>query len=177
MATSSRLAREQTEKAFAAYLNANRTATPLAGIPVQVRKGKLLDNGTLELENLDEIPLPCVAVACPRSRPHDGGWPVCELHILSLNSVDEDQAATKASARFGFIAELLSEDHDATVKAALNMPSALPDNRVVKNYNVIGFYQTEDMGQETDRHWIDHLVFEVHCNPTDDLNGDGQDDL
>jgi hypothetical protein len=272
MATSSRLAREQTEKAFAAYLNDHR-GSALDGIPVQIRKGKFKDDGTLELENLDEIPLPCVAVACPRSHPHDGGWPVCELHILSLNSVDDENAATKASQRFGYIAALLGEENTESVMTSLNYRGPLPytkfgdldtmtvggeplvwdvahgawapagvdwdnvtgyivaaaqitgdpytsglsilqylagavvsshlypviapgvivqdpagpqitdfepvtgiDSRAVRNFKVFGFYQTEDMGQETDRHWIDHLVFEVHCNPTDDIDGDGEDD-
>lgn len=186
MATTARLAREQTEKAFAAYLNAHRTSTPLTGIPVFVRKGKFLDGGTFELERVDEIPLPAICVSCPRSKPHDMGYPVCELHILVLTSVDEMNTATPpapvaasvAAARFGYVAELFSEDNEPAVKLALNLPlSGGVDNRVVKNFKVFGFYQTEDMGQETDRHWIDHLIFEVHCIPTDDADGDGNDDV
>lgn len=186
MATNSRLAREQAEKAFAAYINGNRAGSPLAtpAVPVFVRKGKLLDNGSFELENVDEIPVPSIAVSCPRAKPHDMDYPVCEVHILCLTSVDEDNGAsppvkvgaTVAAARFGFIANLFGEENTAAVIAAMNRPtSPTPDNRVVKNFRVFGFYQTEDMGQETDRHWIDHLVFEVHCQPTDDVDGDGED--
>jgi hypothetical protein len=227
--------------------------------------------GAFELENVDEIPVPSVAVSCPRSKPHDMGYPVCELHIMSLTSTDEASAATKAADRFGFIAALLGEENTDAVIAALNYkwpftntkfgnldtmtvdgdplvwdnshgvwapadidfnnangylvavaqvssdpyvtgmsliryvngaaqssnlyPISPPgvivqdpdgpqitdfdavenvDARAVQDFQAFGFYQTEDMGQETDRHWIDHLVFEVHCQPTDDLDGDGE---
>jgi hypothetical protein len=176
MATLDRLAREQCEKAFAAYIISQKTGSALAtpvDVPVHVRKGKLKDDGTFELENVDEVPVPCIAVSCPRTKPHDMGYPICELHILSMTSVDEVNAATIAAARFGFIAELLNDDNIEVVKAAMNKPVGT-DNRVVKDFNVFGFFLSEDMGQETDRHWIDHIVYEVHCIPTDDTDGDGQ---
>lgn len=186
MATTSRLAREQAEKAFAAYIIANKPSSPLASpdVPVFVRKGKLMGDGIFQLENVDEIPIPSIAVACPRTKPHDMGYPVCEVHVLCLTSVDEMNSATPpvavgatvAAARFGYLANLFGEENYDTVKAAMNRPtSPAADNRVVKNFTMFGFYQTEDMGQETDRHWIDHLVFEAHCQPTDDLDGDGAD--
>jgi hypothetical protein len=172
-----RLAREQCEKAFASYINTHKTGTALAtpvAVEVRVRKGTLTDDGAFTFENVDEIPLPCIAVSCPRVKPHESvGYPICELHVLVLTSVDEQDAADRASARFGYLAELFSDDKLATLMAAMNQPVSGPDNRVIKNFNLFGFALVEDMGQETDRHWMDHLVFEVHCNPTDDTNGDG----
>lgn len=181
MATLDRLSREQCEKAFAAYLNSIRAGSAIENVPVFVRKGKLMDDGSFQLENVDEIPVPSIAVSCPKSTPHDLGYPICELHVMSLTSVDElntadppvPVGASVAAARFGFIAEKLDESNLPAVIAAVSKPVGT-DNRVIKNFNVFGMYQTDDLGQETERHWIDHLVFEVHCVPSDDLDGDGQ---
>lgn len=175
MPTSLRLAREQCEKAFAAYLLAQKTALedecPLVSpvdVPVLIRKGQLSEDGTYTLQNPDEIPLPAVAIACPKAAPHEMGYPICELHFMILTGADETDAATRASARYGFLAELFDESHFADLQAALNKPADPdPDERAVQNFSIFGFYQTEDIGQETGRHWIDHLVYEVHCQPTD----------
>lgn len=186
MATLNRLAREQCEKAFANYIiqkkindptNAAALLTP-ADVPVHVRKGKLAADGSFVLQNVDELPVPCIVLSCPRARNHEMDYPVCELHILCLTSVDErdaagsPNAASIAAARFGYIAELLDETNLAAVRTALNKPAGT-DTRIVKDFFVFGLYLTEDMGQETERHWIDHMIYEVHCIPTDDTDGDG----
>ncbi|CAN5458271.1 hypothetical protein BH20VER3_BH20VER3_00450 [soil metagenome] len=176
MSTSLRLAREQCEKAFAGYLLAKKTELGLecplvspVGVGVFIRKGQFDEDGNYVLQNPDEIPLPAVAVACPRATPHDMGYPVCELHLMIFTGADEESAADRASARFGFLHELFDESHTAELFAALNPPVAPdPDLRAVQNFSIFGFYLTEDMGQETGRHWIDHLVYEVHGQPTDE---------
>lgn len=185
MATNIRLAREQCEKAFAAYFQwiaahppawAGGVTTPLTdptAVNIFIRKGQFDANGLYHLERPDEILLPAVCLAVPQVKPHPGmEYPICELHVIIMNGVDEKDVNSRQSSRFGFIAELLDESHKAELFAAVNKPDSGADNRVVKNFNLFGFYQTEDMGKETGRHWIDHLVFECHCLPTDDINGD-----
>ena len=176
MSTSLRLAREQCEKAFAAYVLAQKTALgadcPLVDpvdVPVLIRKGQFSEDGTYVLQNPDEIPLPAVCIACPRSTPHEMGYPICELHLMILSGSDEEDAATRASARYGFLAELFDESHLANLQAAMNKPADPdPDERAVQNFVLFGLVLTEDMGQETGRHWIDHVVYGVHCQPTDE---------
>lgn len=172
MATTERLAREQCEKAFAGFFNSIKAGSPLAApdVPVFIRKGSFNADGVYELENPNEIPLPSLCLACPRSKPHEMGYPICELHVVLLTSADETDASTQQSARFGFVSEALDDSHMADVQAALSKPAAGPDNRTVKNFTVFGFYQTEDMGQEADRRWIDQLVIDVHCTPSDDID-------
>jgi hypothetical protein len=177
--TNERLNREQCEKAFAAYIIAQKADPPDWGDPcplvdpvdvgVFVRKGQFNDAGQYVLETPEEIPLPAVCVAAARVKPHEMGYPVVELHVLVINAVDETEASTRLSARFGFVSELLDESHQSELFTALNKPVGT-DNRVVKNFHIFGFYPTEEMGQETERRWIDHLVYEVHCNPTDDAS-------
>lgn len=180
MATLFRLAREKCETAFAQYILSKKSGylvTPV-DVPVHVRRGKFLD-GQFALENPDEIPLPSVVVSCPRTVVHAMGYPVCELHILVLGSADEDDATTRQPARIGTIAELfvdvdVDSDKYGEVLAYMNKPASGPDNRPVKDFALFGFYQNEEMGEETLTTLIDHLVFECHCLPTDDVDGDGQ---
>ena len=183
MATNARLAREQCEKAFAAYLIKQKTTPPSwanpcpladpVDVPVHIRKGQFNDAGQYALEKPDDIPVPAVCIAVPRSKPHPGmEYPICELHIMILSAIDEKDANNRQSSRFGFIAELFDESHKQELFDALNLSN--PD-RLVANFSVFGMYQTEDMGQETQRRWIDHLVYEVHCQPTDDVDGDSQE--
>lgn len=184
MPTNVRLAREQCEKAFAAYLAQLKTTPPTwwvgpcpladpVDVQIFIRKGEFDADGLYQLDKPDEIPLPCVAIAVPRVKPHESmGYPICELHVMVLQGIDEADVNARQSARFGFIAELFDDSHQLEVFAALNLSN--PD-RAVKNFNVFGMYQTEDMGKETARHWIDHLVYEVHCQPTDDVDGDSKD--
>ncbi len=182
MAINVRLAREQCEKAFAAhlqYIAANPPSwanpTPLTDpepVNIFIRKGQFDANGLYHLEKPDEIVLPAVCIAVPQMRPHQGmEYPVCELHVILMTGVDEKDVNDRQSARFGFIAELFDESRKDELFARINKPALAVDDRVVKDFNLFGFYQTEDMGKETGRHWIDHLVFECHCLPTDDING------
>jgi hypothetical protein len=183
MATNVRLAREQCEKAFANYFQwiaANPPAwaanpTPLTdpvAVNVFIRKGQFDADGQYHLESPDEIALPAVCVAVPQVKPHPGmEYPICELHVIIMNGVDEEAVNDRQLARLGFIAELLDESHKDELFARLNKPALAVDDRTVKNFNIFGFYQTEDMGREEGRHWIDHLVYECHCLPTDDVNG------
>lgn len=186
MPINGRLAREQCEKAFAAYLlnvKSNPPSwsdpTPLSrpeDVGVFIRKGQFNERGEYELERPDDIPLPSVCIAVPRIKPHEiMGYPICELHVIIMNGTDEDDASNRASARFGFVAELFDDSHQVDLFAALNKPTVGPDPRAVQNFRIFGMYLTEDMGRETGRHWIDHAVFDCHCLPTDDSDGDGQD--
>lgn len=183
MATNARLAREQCEKAFAAYLLAQKTNPPSwsspcplmdpVDIPVLIRKGQFDENGAYVLEKPEEIPIPSVCVAVPRVKPHPGmDYPICELHVMVFSGVDEQDSNVRQSARFGFVSELLDESHQAELFDALNLTNP---TRVVTNFNIFGMYLTEDMGEETGRHWLDHLVYECHCQPTDDVDSDSKD--
>lgn len=174
MSTDLRLNREQCEKAFAAYLTAKKVELgnlcPLVepvDVGVYIRKGQFNEAGEYLLDNPEEIPLPFIGLACPVAKPHEGmAYPICEMHFILMTSADEESAAARASARFGFLTELFDESHQAALFAALNAPATGPDERAVKDFHIFGYYQTEDMGQETDRRWIDHLVFEAHCTPS-----------
>lgn len=187
MATNSRLAREQCEKAFAAYLIAQKVTPPAwstvpspltanggqPDVPVFIRKGQLDASGIYHLDKPDDVPLPSICIAVPRVKPHVGmDYPVCELNVLVLSSIDEDDVNARHSARVGFISELFDESHQAELFQALNLGNV---NRTVHNFNIFGMYLTEEMGEETGRHWIDHFVYECHAQPTDDVNGDSQD--
>lgn len=167
--------------AFAQWIISKKSGMLTAPTDVQVfvRRGKFLD-GALVLENPEEIPLPSVVVSCPRVVLHVMGYPVCELHVLTLNSVDEDDARERHPGRFGLVAEMFNDvdvDQDSydELLAFMRKPPSGPDNRLVKDFTVFGYAQSEEMGEETETTWIDHLVFEVHCIPTDDLDGDGED--
>lgn len=174
MATTLRLAREQAERAFAQFLISKKEGslvTPV-DVPVLIRKGKLEENGTFKLDQEgDEIPLPSLVISCPRAVVHAAGHYVCDLHVLCLNSVDEEDARSRISDRFGLVANALPDiDADPTAHQAvftfMNKPASGTDERIVKDFHLIGLVPTDDMGEETGTSWIDHLVFEVHCNPT-----------
>jgi hypothetical protein len=161
-----RLSRANLEKAIAAFLisrlaeaAADNTSPNLANInsvPVHVRMGKLDENGTFELADIDDIPLPAVCVAVPRSERHPFGYSKCEMHVIVLGSVNktkvadfpaignvtqtiseegEDVVYNKPKEQHetiaGFIAECLAEQNHDTVLADLNPPEAGPDERTV----------------------------------------------
>lgn len=181
--TNERLAREQCEKAFAAYIIAQKTSppdwfdpTPLTDpvdVPVFIRKGQFNDQGEYLVDNPDDVPLPAVCIGCPRAKPHEGmDYPICELHVIVMNAADEVNAATVHSARFGFLAELLDVSRRGDVIAALNKPIGT-DMREVQNFSVWGIIPMLEEGHEVDRRWVDHLVYEIHCVPTDDVAGAG----
>ncbi len=182
MATNIRLSRERVEQAVAQFIIERRTgalATPTE-VPVLIRKGKVdKETGKFELENPDEITLPAVVISCPRAEPHAMGYPICEVHILCMNSMAGDDAADLQAGRFGLIAELFPDvDLDRlkhlSVMTGLNKPASGTDTRKVKDFTLFDFYPTDDLGEETGHTWIDHLVFDFHCVPTDDTDGDGQ---
>jgi len=180
MATLFRLSREKCEFAFAQFILERKSGSLLTpvDVPILVRRGKITDQGQFELENAGEIPLPSIVVSCPRVTTHIMGYPICELHLLSLNSVDEDDCSVLIPARFGILADLFPDiDIDdvkyGAVLTAMNAPTPGPDVRKVRDFNVFGYAPVEDMGEETNTTWIDHIVLEVHCVPTDDVDGDG----
>jgi hypothetical protein len=194
MSTTSRLSRQQCEAVYLSYLQALMAASGndvISSVTCIARNGTIDGEGNFQLvgitgaqatddfnDQVDDLPLPALCVSAPRSREHEMGcgYQVVELHLILLTSVDEKDgggnvvASANAGTRFGFIAQAMSEDNYATALAAINEPESGPDNRAVKNFRAFGFYMTEDMGQESARHWIDHLVFEVHCVPTDDTS-------
>lgn len=177
---SERLARERCELAFAAYINAQKSvdlACPLivpVDVPIFIRKGRLDPSTGLYVlgdAEVEELPVPSINIAVPKVKPHEAlAYPICELHVILASGVDEENSAARISARFGWMCELLDESHQATIFAALNQPPA-PDNRKVKDFHVFGYYQVEEVGQEMGRKFLDHLIYDVHCVPTDDLSG------
>ncbi len=168
-----RLSRERCEQAFAQYVAeklAGLTDPPesLQNLPVFVRKGQYdSTDGTYTLDNPDEIPLPAICFGAPRVRPHEVmNYAIVELHVIVMSQVDEKDVMTRASERVGFVCELLDATNFAALETALNPPGGT-DNRVVKDFTVWGLVPTQEQGQETDRHWMDHLTYEVHCVPVD----------
>lgn len=186
MSTNSRLSRENCEKAFTAFIDASRAIpgapASVLELPILARKGKLDQDGKFQLpgitdsddpnhdDAINDLPIPCICIAAPRAVPHAAGYDVVELHLLGLNSVDEPECGARSAERFGWLAGLFTDEVNAAVIEALNKPASGPDTRVARDFMVFGFYLTEDQGQETDRHWIDHLLFEVHCQSTDDTS-------
>jgi hypothetical protein len=174
MGTPLRLTRSQTEKALCAFIKAKLPDAPSPApitAPVFIRQGQVNDEGSLILENPDDIPLPSIVVAVPSVRRHEMGYGVCEVHVVVCGGVDGTNAASKHDALAGYIMAILGEDNRGTVLTALNPPASGSDERDVKEFRAFGYLLANEFSQETGRAWMDDLVFEFHCQPTDDISG------
>lgn len=190
MSTILRKAKDKTEQAVAAFLAAKIQAETdplvefLKETPVHVRKSEFDKDGQYvppEEGDTTEIPLPCIVVCCPKATPHEVmAYPVCEVRILIMGSVDPPEAPEGEDPKdmkdlhektVGFIAALMDEEHHADNLAALNKPSVGDDERPVKDFRVFGYFHDDDNAVETDRMWIDDFTYLFHCVPTDDTSG------
>lgn len=181
-----RLSRSRLEQAIAAYITLQKSLIAdddvakgvVESIPVLTRKGEIDDDGKFKLEIMDDVPLPCYIISCPRAQTAKNGsmgYPICELHIIIMGNIDpgDDNVDVKTLSEIvvGWVAQLFSEDNFDVVIAGLNAPDEGEDTRVVKQFRIFGYVCEDETSQETDRHWIDDLSYTVHCQPTDDTTG------
>lgn len=192
MSTTLRLSRSQAEKAIAAYIKSQQAVEGqpalIANCCVEVRKGQLNEDGTFTVPGLEDAPnMPIIAVACPMAKRHEMGlgYVVATVHIIVMGQVDPVPAdptspvsegnplnspKTDHDQLCGWLAELFTDENNAAAVLALNAPDEGEDTRVVKNFRCFGYIETDDISQETERHWIDDFSYEVHCQPTDDTS-------
>lgn len=175
MSTSLRKARANLEKGVAQYIMGKLVGTAYAAIPVNVRMGEIDGTtGAFTLAKLDELPLPMIAVACPRAERHSMGFPVCQLHVIVLGSIDGNTDADTPSQNHedlaGFIGAMIGEENYPAIILALNPPLVGPDNRVMKDLLVFGIIYGDELSQETDRSYLDDWTLTVHCQPTTDTS-------
>lgn len=168
--TNLRLARGQLEKAIVAFIEKKREGTEYFELSIQARLGELDAQGKFKLANLDEVPLPSVAVAAPILERHPMGYAAGDVHIVVLGSQDGEDATNKHEALVGWIASLFGEDQLATVVAAVSPPSSGTDERKIKNFRMFGLLSRDESSQETDRAFIDDFVYLTHSQPTDDVS-------
>lgn len=163
-----RLSRSQCERAVAAYLDAAKAGTAHAEVPVNVRMGELDAEGNFKLNNIEELPIPCIAVSAPRAEQHAMGYSIVELHVAVLGSINSETSAAHVE-RVGWVAERLEQL--ANDPAPLNQPASGPDNRVVKDFRAFGIEVQDETGQEVEQAFVDDFAFRFHCQPTDDVSG------
>jgi hypothetical protein len=154
---SERAVKQRCEKAFASFLNSQRTP----GTPLFSAKGIYIgqDNETIEL--------PCVVVKCDKAEEHIPltGYFVATLEIMVFSSIDESNANDLQEQIVGQIQSALFPMTD--VRSVLNAPTDGPDTRAVRDFRVHGYFCQEESGRVTERHWIDTIVYEVHCQASD----------
>lgn len=175
--TNLRLSRAQLEKAFVAFLMTKLQGTKWYQVPVQARMGAIEPStGKFALDKLDEIPLPCIAVAAPTAKRHAMGFSECELHIIVLGAQDPDPENGKTdplndhAELVGEVAGWIGEDQLPTVMAAINAPDSGTDTRAIKDFRLFGYLPQDESSQETDRAFIDDFVYLTHSQPTDDTS-------
>jgi hypothetical protein len=169
--TNLRLSRSQTEKAIAAFINAQKATGPNPDVNVNVRMGTIdmANGGAFLLKDLAEIPLPSIAVAAPRSERHPMGYSVVTLHIIVLGSIDgSDDTKDRLDEHtnlVGWAARIFSEENREFVKTQVNPGGA---GRVVPEFTMFGMLLVDEVSTETDRAFIDDFTYTVHCEPVDD---------
>lgn len=177
--TNLRNARLQLEKAIVAYVMGLLPGTKWFAVPVHARMGEI-DTITqkFKLTKLEEIPMPCIAVAVPGASRHDMGFAESEMHVIVLGSQDRQEEREPQfcdplndhAELAGFIAAAIADDQLATIMAAVNKPEFGPDTRKIKDFRMFGMIWKDETSQETDRAFIDDYVFKVHHQPTDDTS-------
>jgi hypothetical protein len=174
MATPLRLSRTRAEEAIAAFIKAKLADAPAPApddCPVFIRQGEVDDNGSLILDNPDDIPLPSIVVSATQSQRHAMGYSVVQLHVMVCGGTDGEDAAEKHDTLAGYVAAIFGEENRNDVCVALSPPIAGPDNRAVKEFRAFGYLLTDEFSQQSGRAWIDDVVYEFHCQPTDDTSG------
>lgn len=185
MSTYLKKSRSQAEKAIAAYIEASKLLAqaeiqPLLAItPIHVRMGKLdSETGLFVLDEVDDIPLPSICVAVPKAERFIMGYAICDVHIVVCGGIDATDWGNWSTLNpkdshesiSGFVAALFDEQRRSEILAALNKPDG-EDIRTVKDFRAFGFKFVDDSSQESERQWMDDLVLEFHCQPTDDVSG------
>ena len=179
--TNLRLSRSQLEKAIVAYIEKCLSQTRFHWVTVQARAGEVDENGRFKLTDLQELPLPCVAVAAPVGIRHPMGFTECELHVIVLGPMNKIEDDTKPEKNVidpsnfhtelvGIVANVLGEEMLDQVRAAVNAPESGPDLRRVKDFRLFGYLPKDESSQETDTSFIDDFVYTAHSQPTDDTS-------
>lgn len=141
----------KTEAAFAAYL---RSITDLSSCAI------------FEGLGADKITLPCVVCAASNPKELVQGCYVFEIElIIHLETQLDEETLDVHQARITLLQNVLDDVDSA--KAFLNKPEAGNDSRIVKGYLLSGYYPTDIIASEQDRHAITELKYLVTACPED----------